>query len=76
MKVIKRDGHMVDWCPEKIEQAIMKANNEVEEEEQASSTQIKNIIKYLPNIPLAVVPKIPTIHLTNLSAIYLSPILF
>ena len=45
MKVIKRDGHMVDYCPEKIEQAIMKANNEVEEEDQASSTQIKNIIK-------------------------------
>ena len=50
MKVIKRDGHMVDWCPEKIEQAIMKANNEVEEEEQASSTQIKNIIKYIEKL--------------------------
>ena len=47
MKVIKRDGHMVDWCPEKVENAILKANNEVEEEEQASSTQIKNIIKYI-----------------------------
>ena len=45
MKVIKRDGHMVDWCPEKIEIAINKANVEVEEEDQASSTQIKNIIK-------------------------------
>ena len=22
MKVIKRDGHMVDWCPEKVEAAI------------------------------------------------------
>ena len=40
---------MVDYCPEKIEQAIMKANNEVEEEDQASSTQIKNIIKYIDN---------------------------
>ncbi len=50
MKVIKRDGHMVDWCPEKIEQAIMKANNEVEEELQASSTQIKNIIKYIEKL--------------------------
>lgn len=47
MKVIKRDGHMVDWCPDKIEQAIMKANNEVDEELQASPTQIKNIIKYI-----------------------------
>ena len=44
MKVIKRDGHMVDYCPEKIEQAILKANKEVEESEQASNTQIKNII--------------------------------
>ena len=50
MKVIKRDGHMVDWCPEKIEQAILKANNEVEEEEQASSIQIKNIIKYIEKL--------------------------
>ena len=50
MKVIKRDGHMVDWCPDKIEQAIMKANREVEEEEQASSTQIKNIIKYIEKL--------------------------
>ncbi|MBQ9280480.1 MAG: anaerobic ribonucleoside-triphosphate reductase [Clostridia bacterium] len=50
MKVIKRDGHMVDYCPDKIEQAIMKANLEVEEEEQASSTQIKNIIKYIEKL--------------------------
>ena len=47
MKVIKRDGHMVEWCPEKIEMAIEKANAEVEEEDQASSVQIKNIIKYI-----------------------------
>ena len=50
MKVNKRDGHMVDWCPEKVENAILKANNEVEEEEQASSTQIKNIIKYIEKL--------------------------
>ena len=37
MKVIKRDGHMVDYCPEKIEQAILKANNDVSEEDMASS---------------------------------------
>jgi len=24
MKVIKRDGHMVDYSPEKIEEAIIK----------------------------------------------------
>jgi ribonucleoside-triphosphate reductase len=50
MKVIKRDGHMVDYCPDKIEQAIEKANREVEEEQQASSTQIKNIIKYIEKL--------------------------
>ena len=50
MKVIKRDGHMVDYCPEKIEAAIGKANLEVEEEEQASSVQIKNIIKYIEKL--------------------------
>ena len=46
MKIIKRDGHMVDYSPEKIEAAIMKANKEVAEEDQASPTQIKNIIKF------------------------------
>ena len=50
MKVIKRDGHMVEWCPEKIETAIEKANAEVEEEDQASSVQIKNIIKYIEKL--------------------------
>ncbi len=50
MKIIKRDGHMVDYSPEKIEAAIMKANAEVEEEDQASSTQIKNIIKYIEKL--------------------------
>ncbi len=50
MKVIKRDGHMVDYCPEKIEYAIKKANNDVEEELQASQTQIKNIIKYIEKL--------------------------
>jgi len=50
MKVIKRDGHMVDWCPEKIEIAIEKANKEVVEEDGASSIQIKNIIKYIEQL--------------------------
>ena len=50
MKVIKRDGHMVDYCPEKIEKAIMKANREVEDEDQVSPTQIKNIIKYIERL--------------------------
>lgn len=50
MKVIKRDGHMVDYSPEKIENAIIKANTEVDDDEQASSTQIKNIIKYIEKL--------------------------
>ena len=50
MKVIKRDGHMVDYCPDKIEEAILKANKEVDEEEQASGTQIKNIIKHIEKL--------------------------
>ena len=50
MKVIKRDGHMVDYCPDKIENAIMKANAEVDEEYQVSPVQIKNIIKYIEKL--------------------------
>ena len=50
MKVIKRDGHMVEWCPEKVETAIEKANLEVEEEDQASAVQIRNIIKYIEKL--------------------------
>ena len=50
MKVIKRDGHVVDYYPEKIKNAIEKANMEVSEEDQVSSTQIKNIIKYIERL--------------------------
>ena len=50
MKVIKRDGHMVEYMPSKIEDAILKANLEVNEEDRASSTQIKNIIKYIEHL--------------------------
>ena len=50
MKVIKRDGHIVDYCPEKIKIAIKKANEEVQEEDRVSDTQIKNIIKYIESL--------------------------
>jgi len=50
MKIIKRDGHMVDYCPEKIQVAIEKANNEVAEEDRVSDVQIKNIIKYIEGL--------------------------
>ena len=50
MKIIKRDGHIVDYMPEKIENAIKKANLEVEEEDRVTDIQIKNIIKYIENL--------------------------
>ena len=50
MKIIKRDGHMVDYCPDKIEIAIKKANNEVSEEDQVTDIQIRNIIKYIEGL--------------------------
>ena len=50
MKVIKRDGHMVDYCPDKLEIAIKKANNEVSEEDQVTDIQIRNIIKYIEGL--------------------------
>ena len=50
MKIVKRDGHIVDYMPEKIENAIMKANAEVCDEDKVSETQIKNIIKYIEGL--------------------------
>ena len=47
MKIIKRDGHIVDYSPDKIEEAIKKANLEVDEEDAVTATQIRNIIKYI-----------------------------
>ena len=50
MKIIKREGHIVDYYPEKIEIAIQKANAEVPEEDRVSEIQIKNIIKYIEGL--------------------------
>jgi len=50
MKVVKRDGTIIDYCPEKIEKAIKKANEEVNEEDKVTDIQIKNIIKYIENL--------------------------
>ena len=50
MKVIKRDGHVVDYEPEKIEAAIQKANQEVDEADRVSDIQIRNIIKYIEGL--------------------------
>ncbi|MCR4581611.1 MAG: anaerobic ribonucleoside-triphosphate reductase [Bacilli bacterium] len=50
MKIIKRDGCVVDYCPEKIEVAISKANAEVLEEERVTDVQIRNIIKHIEGL--------------------------
>jgi len=50
MKVIKRDGHIVDYDKEKIVIAIGKANEEVIDTEKASDTEVKKIIKYIESL--------------------------
>ncbi|MBR1679526.1 MAG: anaerobic ribonucleoside-triphosphate reductase [Bacilli bacterium] len=50
MKVVKRDGHIVDYDPQKIVAAITKANQEVAEEEMATQNEIKKVIKYIESL--------------------------
>ena len=50
MKIIKRDGTVVDYNSEKIRIAIGKANNEVEDNEKASEEEINKIIKYIEKL--------------------------
>ena len=45
MKVIKRDGRIVDYDKSKIEIAIEKANKEVIDEEKANKEDIKTIFE-------------------------------
>ena len=45
MKVIKRDGTIVEYNSEKISTAIKKANNEVSKKERATDEEINEIIK-------------------------------
>ena len=47
MKVIKRDGSIVDYNSEKISTAIGKANSEVKPKERASKEQINEIINFI-----------------------------
>ena len=47
MKIVKRDGTIVDYNAEKIRIAIQKANNEVSRKERATKDQIEEIIKYI-----------------------------
>ncbi|MBQ3409010.1 MAG: anaerobic ribonucleoside-triphosphate reductase [Clostridia bacterium] len=50
MKIIKRDGRIVDYDRQKIAVAIEKANSEVRGREKASKEDIKNIIKYIEEL--------------------------
>ncbi len=50
MKVIKRDGNIVEYNPEKIRIAIQKANNEVSRKEKATDEEINEIIKYIEDL--------------------------
>ncbi len=45
MKIVKRDGRIVEYNPEKIRIAIKKANNDVEEYDQVNDLEIVKIIK-------------------------------
>ena len=47
MKVIKRDGNTVDFDRSKIENAIMKANAAVDEDQRISEEKIRQIAMYI-----------------------------
>ena len=50
MKIIKRDGTIVEYNPEKIKNAIKKANNDVGRKEKATNEEIEEIIKYIEEL--------------------------
>ncbi len=50
MKIVKRDGHIVDYDPEKIRIAIGKANEEVRGKDKISKEQIQEIIQYVEDL--------------------------
>ena len=50
MKVIKRDGRVVDFDRAKIQTAIEKADKEVRPKERANKEEIKGIIKYIEEL--------------------------
>ena len=50
MKIVKRDGHIVDYDPSKIETAIKKENVEVRPKERATENEIQEIIKYIEDL--------------------------
>ncbi len=50
MIVIKRNGDIVDFDPQKISVAISKANKEVKPSERASKEEIRAIVEYITNL--------------------------
>lgn len=50
MKVIKRDGRIVEYDKQKIIVAIQKANQDVVMEEKVSQKQIERIVKYIEDL--------------------------
>lgn len=50
MKIIKRDGRIVDFDRQKIMVAIEKANEEVRGRQKASKEDIKEIVKYIEDL--------------------------
>ena len=50
MKIVKRDGHIVDYDPSKIRTAIKKANVEVKPKERATEDEINAIIQYIEEL--------------------------
>ncbi len=50
MKIVKRDGRIVEYDSDKIRIAINKANKEVPEECMVSTREIENIIKYIEKL--------------------------
>ena len=50
MKIVKRDGKIVDYNPDKIRIAIGKANNEVTRKDRATDEEINEIIRYIEEL--------------------------
>ena len=50
MRVVKRDGKIVDFDESRIKIAIGKANNEVDENERATEEEIEKIVEYVKKV--------------------------
>ena len=50
MKIIKRDGRIVEYNRDKIKSAIERANKDVQDNERVNNKQIENIIKHIEDL--------------------------